>query len=68
MTTIQLRLDEARRCLLDLSRRNRLLNFRPRGRRSIHIVDELPEEVYQSLAAADEFLQVVGGAVRRERR
>jgi len=46
---IHQKLEDARRRLLDLSRRNRLLNFKPRNRRSIRIVDERPEEVYRIL-------------------
>lgn len=43
------RLDEARRRLLDLSRRNRLLNFKPNGPSVIRIVDENPSAVYDYL-------------------
>jgi len=39
----------ARRNLLDLSMRNRLLHFRPNKRRSIRVVDEMPNEVYDLL-------------------
>ncbi len=42
-------LEEARRALLDLSRRNRLLNFKPRGHGSLAIVDELPGRIYAAL-------------------
>ncbi len=42
-------LEEARRKLLDLSRRNQMLNFRPSSKRAIWILDELPAEIYQSL-------------------
>ena len=45
-------LEELRRArdrLLDLSARNRLLNFRPSKRSSIRIVDEMPEELWRLL-------------------
>lgn len=42
-------LENARRALLDLSRRNRLLNFKPRGHGSLAIVDELPGQIYRTL-------------------
>ena len=35
--------------LIDVSRRNRLLNFRPHKRATLKIVDELPSEVFKSL-------------------
>jgi hypothetical protein len=43
-------LDRIRRKLLDLSRRNRLLNHRA-GSRSLTIVDELPDQVFKALVA-----------------
>jgi hypothetical protein len=42
-------LEQARAQLLDLSMRNRMLNFRPTKLSSIHIVDERPDEVYDRL-------------------
>ena len=42
-------LDTARRQLLDLSGRNRLLNHRTTGQRTLSIVDEAPDEVYRLL-------------------
>lgn len=42
-------LDELRRSLLDLSRRNRLLNHRLKGSKSLAIVDEMPSEIYRLL-------------------
>lgn len=43
-------LDRIRKKLLDLSRRNRLLNHRA-GSRSLTIVDELPDQVFKALVA-----------------
>ncbi len=51
------RLEDARRSLLDLSRRNRLLNFRPRGRSALEVVDEVPEEVFRILVAEGRTMQ-----------
>ncbi|MBN2490247.1 MAG: DUF3320 domain-containing protein [Planctomycetes bacterium] len=49
MNDLERQLGEARRKLLDLTLRNRLLNHRPSPRRSLGIVDELASEVYQRL-------------------
>lgn len=42
-------LERARKSLLDLTMRNRLLNHRPSKARTIKVVDELPREVYNLL-------------------
>ena len=49
MVESERQLEIARGRLLDLSLRNRLLNFRPTRRRSIGIVDEVPAEIYDIL-------------------
>ena len=49
---IQDKLAELRKNLLDLSRRNRLLNLPGKGRTTLPIVDELPLEIWQSLVVA----------------
>ncbi len=54
---VKKRLEQARQSLLDLSRRNRLLNFKPRGRTSLNIVDEIPSEVYRILVTNQETMQ-----------
>ena len=43
---IERQLQEARQRLLDLTGRNRLLNYRPSKRRTIHVIDEIPKEIY----------------------
>ena len=43
------RLDHWKRQLIDLSKRNRLLNFKPTRVTTIQIVDELPTEVFRTL-------------------
>ncbi|MEK7472073.1 MAG: DUF4011 domain-containing protein, partial [Patescibacteria group bacterium] len=46
-------LADIRKKLLDLTRRNRLLNYRA-GTRSLTVVDELPDEVFKSLYIENE--------------
>ncbi|RMG09527.1 MAG: DUF3320 domain-containing protein, partial [Planctomycetota bacterium] len=41
--------ERRRLALLDLTRRNRLLNFRPTRRTTVQIVDEVPSEIYRQL-------------------
>ncbi|MBL4847537.1 MAG: DUF4011 domain-containing protein, partial [Planctomycetes bacterium] len=41
------RLEHQRQKLLDLTRRNRLLNFRPTRRTTVRIVDEVPSELFR---------------------
>lgn len=48
--TILARLERWRQKLLDLGKRNQLINFRPRRTSTIQIVGELPSEVFRSLA------------------
>ena len=48
---VQAQLDAARNRLLDLTLRNRLLNFRPTRRTTIQIVDEIPAEIWKLLVA-----------------
>lgn len=50
-------IESARRSLLDLSMRNRLLNYRPNKSRSIRVVDELPNEVYEILVANEKGME-----------
>jgi hypothetical protein len=48
---IEVQLEQARRSLLDLTLRNRLLNFREATSLTIKIVDELPDEVFRILVS-----------------
>ena len=41
------RLEAARRDLLDLGLRNSLLNYRSSGARNIEVVDELPDQIFR---------------------
>jgi hypothetical protein len=47
--TIARELEGARQKLLDLTLRNRLLNYRPSQLRSIRVTGELPAEIYDAL-------------------
>ncbi len=49
MQTIEEQLEAARQSLLDLTMRNRLLNYRPTKLKTIRVVDEIPREVYDIL-------------------
>lgn len=54
---IEKQLQTARERLLDLTLRNRLLNFRPSRRRTIQIVDEIPKEVFNILVLKERVMQ-----------
>ncbi|MGV8041078.1 MAG: DUF4011 domain-containing protein [Thermoanaerobaculaceae bacterium] len=63
-STAATQLEVARRDLLDLGRRNRLLNHRPLKGKGLELIDELPREVYRILVAEGKgmtFLPVGGG-------
>lgn len=49
MDTVQQQLEEARQSLLDMSMRNKLLNFQEYKRSTARVVDEVPSEVYRRL-------------------
>lgn len=48
---VRARLDHWQRQLIDLSRRNRLLNYKPTRVTTIRMVDEMPTEVFRLLFA-----------------
>src|SRR6266498_2072811 len=54
---VEVKLEDTRRRLLDLTRRNRLLNHRTTGRGTLRIIDELPTEVFRLLVAEEHTLQ-----------
>lgn len=54
---IAAQLQAAREKLLDLTGRNRLLNFRPSKRRSIQVTDEIPKEVFDILVLSERTMQ-----------
>jgi very-short-patch-repair endonuclease len=54
---IATKLEETRRRLLDLTRRNRLLNHKTTAAGTLHVVDEVPEEVYRVLVTDGQRMQ-----------
>jgi very-short-patch-repair endonuclease/DNA polymerase III delta prime subunit len=50
-------LEAARQRLLDLTLRNRLLNYRPSALRSIRVIGELPVEIYDALVLREKALE-----------
>jgi very-short-patch-repair endonuclease len=57
VTSIESALASARQSLLDLTLRNRLLNYRPSTARSIRVVGELPAEIYDALVLREKALE-----------
>jgi very-short-patch-repair endonuclease len=57
VTSIARELDAARQSLLDLTLRNRLLNYRPSRLRSIRATGELPSEIYDALVLREKVLE-----------
>ena len=47
-------LENLRLRLLDLTSRNRLINFRHTKNRSLHIIDELPDQLFETLLSDTE--------------
>jgi hypothetical protein len=52
---LKYRLNNWKRQLIDLTRRNRLLNYRPTKLTTVEIVDELPQEVFRQLLDGERF-------------
>ena len=57
MVDVEKQLEDARQNLLDLTMRNRLLNFRPTKARTIRIIDEIPSEVYDFLVLQEKTME-----------
>jgi hypothetical protein len=57
MQDIERQLQAARQRLLDLTMRNRLLNFRPTKRKTIQGIDEIPREVFDILALQERVME-----------
>lgn len=55
---IEVKIGALRKNLLDLTMRNKLLNFKPRAR-SIRVVDEIPTEIYQLMVLEDKKMQFI---------
>ncbi|MCL5958756.1 MAG: DUF3320 domain-containing protein [Chloroflexi bacterium] len=57
---IEKQLEAARQRLLDLSPRNRLLNFKPTKSSTIQVVEELPAEIYEILVLREKSMRFRG--------
>ncbi len=64
MVAISTELHKARQSLLDLTMRNRLLNYRQSVVRSIRVTGELPAEIYDALVLREKKLEFRGTAPR----
>ena len=53
---IEVKIGALRKNLLDLTMRNKLLNFKPQAK-SIRVVDEIPTEIYQLMVLEDKKLR-----------
>ena len=54
---IEKQLQAARQRHLDLTGRNRLLNYRPSKRRTIRVIDEIPKEIFDILVLEEKVMQ-----------
>ena len=68
MTQVERQLEAARQKLLDLTMRNRLLNYRPSKARTIKVVDEIPKEIYDILVLHERNMQFLPKAKEEESR
>jgi superfamily I DNA and/or RNA helicase len=68
MTQVERQLEAARQKLLDLTMRNRLLNYRPSKARTIKVVDEIPKEIYDILVLLERNMQFLPKAKEEESR
>ena len=64
MVSINTELHKARQSLLDLTMRNRLLNYRQSVTRSIRVTGELPAEIYDALVLREKKLEFRGSGPR----
>lgn len=61
---LALRLEAARRELLDLGLRNSLLNYRSTGARSVEVVDELPVQIFRLMVREKKALTFLGDSAK----
>ena len=66
MTDIVRQLQAARQNLLDLTMRNRLLNFRPTKLKTIQLIDAMPAEIYDSLVLREKAMEFLPRPVMPE--
>lgn len=64
--TVEEKLEDARNSLLDLTLRNRLINYRPAKNRSIAVRDEEPCDVYSILVLQEKRMQFRAGSWNEE--
>jgi len=57
MGIIENQIGKARRSLLDLTMRNKLLNFCPTKRITLKIIDEIPREIYDILVIKERAME-----------
>jgi hypothetical protein len=57
MSDVAKQLQAARQRLLDLTMRNRLLNFFPTKRKTIQVIDEIPREVFDILVLQERVME-----------
>ncbi|MEX2376343.1 MAG: DUF3320 domain-containing protein [Dehalococcoidia bacterium] len=55
MDQVAKRLENWKRQLIDLTRRNRLLNYKPSKASSVEIVDEVPQQIFRQLLEGNRF-------------
>ncbi len=65
---IDSRIDKWKRQLIDLSKRNRLLNFKPTKNASVESIDEMPSEVFRILQLENKGMTFSAGAGRATER
>ena len=63
---IEVQLRAARQRLLDLTGRNRLLNYRPSKRRTIHVIDEIPREIFDILVLQEKTMHFKPSEISKE--
>ena len=63
---IEEEVQEARKRLLDLTLRNKLLNYRPSRRRTIQVVDEIPREIFDILVLQPKTMQFKPSEISEE--
>ena len=68
MVAVSSELEKARQNLLDLTMRNRLLNYRQTSARSVRVIGELPAEIYEALVLRERALEFRGTGIRSEQK
>ncbi|MGE3524052.1 MAG: DUF4011 domain-containing protein, partial [Candidatus Dadabacteria bacterium] len=66
MEDIIKQIELARKNLLDLTMRNRLLNYRPTKRRTLRIIDEIPSEIYDILILQENVMEFLPFQIKND--